>query len=120
MLAEAAHLTGAAPAKEPVEAALAITGLDPVLLTDGRQEMGKPEIVMTHKGYRYQFVSEPNRVRFAADPAAFAIQNETCPVVPGAGIDPGQFMVYRKRIYAFATPDCVGELRSRPSAYVKE
>jgi YHS domain-containing protein len=121
MLAEAAHLTEAAAATaEPAEGTLAVKGLDPVLLTDGRQELGKPEIVMSHNGYRYQFVSEPNRVRFAADPPAFAIQNQTCPVVPGAPIDPAAFIVYKKRIYAFATPDCVGQFRNRPADYVKE
>jgi hypothetical protein len=37
--------------------------------------MGKPEIVETHGAYRYQFVSEPNRARFAADPETFAAES---------------------------------------------
>ena len=60
---------------EPVNAAetttLALKGLDPVLLVDGREEKGKPEIVASHGSYRYQFVSEPNRAKFAADPEKF-------------------------------------------------
>jgi Cytochrome P460 len=79
LLAEAAHLTAdATPASSPAPAAasttLALRGLDPVLLTDGREEMGKPEIIASHAGYRYQFVSEPNRAKFAADPKRFSIQ----------------------------------------------
>jgi hypothetical protein len=69
LLAEAANVKVGAAAHEP--AALAIAGLDPVMLAMGREEMGKPEIVETHGAYRYQFVSEPNRARFAADPDRF-------------------------------------------------
>jgi hypothetical protein len=81
LLAEAAHLTAVATpvsqASEPgrpvaalthdvvstvATTTLALKGLDPVLLIDGREEMGKPEIVASHESYRYQFISEPNRV----------------------------------------------------------
>jgi Cytochrome P460 len=138
LLAEAAHLTAAAipgtpanaserlaatPAGRSIPAAttttLALTGLDPVQLIDGREEMGKPEIVASHGPYRYQFVSEPHRARFAADPAAFSIQNATCPVVPGASVDPALFAVHEKRIYAFATSDCVERFKGRPAEFVK-
>jgi YHS domain-containing protein len=98
---------------------LAVRGLDPVLLVAGREEMGKPEIVASHKGYRYQFVSEPNRVAFDKEPQKYSIHNETCPVVPGAPIDPELFVVYEGKIYGFATTDCVGEFKSQPAAFVK-
>jgi YHS domain-containing protein len=141
LLAEAAHLTAdatpAPPANEPTRIAaaapvsspatllpaaasttLALRGLDPILLTDGREEMGKPEIIASHAGYRYQFVSEPNRAKFAADPARFSIQNETCPVVPGAPIDPAIFAVHDARIYAFAMTDCLERFKAGPSEFV--
>src|SRR5207244_6006511 len=61
----------AAPARAPaVEARsasgspVAVGGLDPVLLVEGREERGKPEIVAEYGGYRYFFVSEPDRVQF--------------------------------------------------------
>jgi len=74
LLAEAANIKVDAAAHEP--AALAIGGLDPVMLVIGREEMGKPEIVETHGSLRYQFVSEPNRARFAADPDKFAAESK--------------------------------------------
>ena len=80
--------------------------------------MGKPEIVASHGAYRYQFVSEPNRARFAAEPARYSIQNSTCLVVPGAAVDPTLFAVHEKRIYAFATSDCIDRFKSRPSDFV--
>jgi hypothetical protein len=136
LLAEAAHLTAAmnaAPATEiprpapapggtqAAEAAtttLALKGLDPIALTEGREEMGKPEIIASHGPYRYQFVSEPNRARFVADPARSSIQNTTCSAVPGAPTDPALFAVYEKVIYSFATPDCVERFKDRPADYV--
>ncbi len=98
---------------------LAIKGLDPVLLVAGQEEMGKPEIIAIHKGYQYQFVSEPNRARFGSDPQKYSIQNESCPVVIGAPVDPSLFAVHEGKIYGFATADCVQEFKSRPSEYVK-
>jgi YHS domain-containing protein len=138
LLAEAAHLTAAAtPGSQATElgrpaaalthdlasavatTTLALKGLDPVLLIDGREEMGKAEIVVSHESYRYQFVSEPNRARFAANPAKFSIQNTTCLVVSGAPVDPSLFAVQEGRIYAFATSDCVDRFKARPGAFVK-
>lgn len=54
------------------ETSLALHGLDPVLLLSGQEEMGKPEIIAVHDGRRYQFVSEPHRAAFAADPQKYA------------------------------------------------
>ena len=78
--------------------ALALGGLDPVLLVDGRSEEGKAELEMQHAGYRYRFVSEPSRSRFAEKPEQFKIQNQTCPVIPGAPINPALVSVHREKI----------------------
>ncbi len=123
------HLQGEAePAREaapaPAEAAaaaqpeVALAGLDPVMLVQGRQEMGKPEIVQAHAGFRYQFASEPNRARFAADPQRYSMANETCPVVPGAAIEPDIFLVHEERIYTFATEGCRAEFEANPAAFL--
>ena len=138
LLAEAAHLTAAvtpgpatnrnrrsaAPPSDATSPAarkttLALNGLDPVLLVEGREEMGKPEIVASVGPYRYQFVSEPNRARFAAEPTGFSIQNSTCLVVPGTPVDPALFAVHEQRIYAFADTQCVQEFKKRPAEFVK-
>jgi len=104
----------------PVGAPLALRGLDPVLLAEGREEAGKAEIVAEHKGHRYQFLSEPTWKRFTAAPDRYAIQNDTCPVVPGAPIDPGLFAVHRGRVYALATEQCVRDFTADPTRYVKD
>ena len=61
---------------------LACAGLDPVMLIEGREEMGKAEIVQDHNGWRYQFASEPNRVAFAADPERYLSRSDVCGVTP--------------------------------------
>ena len=96
-----------------------IKGLDPVLLVTGQEDMGKPEIVASHKGHRYQFVSEPHRATFASDPDKYSIQNEWCPVVIDALIDPSLFAVHEGKIYGFGTAECVQEFKRRPKEYVK-
>lgn len=111
-------LPGVDPSAASSEA-VALRGLDPVLLVAGQEEMGKPEIIAVHKGRRYQFVSEPHRARFASDPQAYAIHNDACPVVPGARVNPALFAVHDGRIYAFASPECVQQFKDNPRAYLK-
>jgi len=73
LLAEAANIKVSAIADHG--ATLALNGLDPIMLAAGRDEMGKPEIVETYGALRYQFVSEPNRARFAEDPGTYVTQS---------------------------------------------
>jgi YHS domain-containing protein len=102
----------------PASASIALRGLDPVMLIEGREERGKPEIEMVHEGYRYQFVSEPTRARFASDPERYSIQNDSCLVVPGVPVDPSLFVVHEARIYGFATEDCVAQFKAAPRGYL--
>ncbi len=119
-LSASAHAQAAAGEQEETPAApLALRGLDPVLLAEGREELGKPEIEMTVGGLRYQFVSEPSRKEFEESPERFEIQNETCPVVAGASIDPSLFSVHENKIYAFATPGCVTSFEASPETYLE-
>lgn len=100
------------------EALLALGGLDPILLTEGREELGKPEIIEIHEGYRYQFVAEPNRARFAEDPDRYGVQNDSCLVVQGAPNNPELWAVHEGRIYLFATPGCVAQFEAAPGDFL--
>ncbi len=112
--------SSAAPlASQDDDATLVLTGLDPVMLTEGSKEQGKPEIIATHEGWRYQFVSESTRARFAADVERYAVQNDTCLVVPGEPTDSRLFVVHDERIYLFATSLCVIRFNVDPEQYVE-
>lgn len=111
---------GPANATETADgAALALEGLDPVLLTEGHEELGKPEIIEEHGDYRYQFVSEPTRARFAADPERYGVQNSTCPVVPGAAVNPDLYAVHDGRIYLFASRPCIESFSENPQSFLE-
>lgn len=108
--------TQATKAREPM---LALRGLDPVALTKGREETGQASTTATHAGYRYQFANEANRTAFTREPGRYAIQNDTCLVVPGATVDPSLFAVHDGRIYGFASSDCVQEFTANANTYLK-
>lgn len=116
--AETRAETGAEMGAETSGPPVAVGGLDPVLLVDGRRELGKPEIIATHGAFTYHFVSEPTRARFAADPERYSIQNDSCLVVPGATLDPDIFAVHEGRIYGFATHDCASDFALEPERYL--
>src|SRR6185503_10449727 len=85
------------------EAPLALGGNDPVRLAGGQTVVGSQELELTQAGLRYRFSTPATRDQFAAEPARYAIQNDTCPVVAGAPADPSIFAVHEGRIYTFAT-----------------
>ncbi len=111
----ATELVAEAPAGVPD---LALDGLDPVLLVDGHAELGKAEIVTTYEGFTYRFVSEPTRARFEEDPERYGFQNDSCPVISGAPIDPSLFAVHGGKLYAFASVNCVRQFEAEPERYV--
>jgi YHS domain-containing protein len=100
------------------ELPLALRGLDPVALVEGKAEPGNSETFATAGPYRYRFASAENRERFLAEPARYSIRNDTCVVFPGAPIDPGIFAVHESRLYSFATSDCVSQFTADPGAFV--
>jgi putative intracellular protease/amidase/YHS domain-containing protein len=113
-----AALAAVAAAMAAEEAPLALAGNDPVLLTAGETVAGREDLVATHEGLRYRFAGAETRDRFVAEPDRYAIQNESCPVVPGASPDPSIFAVHEGRIYTFATPQCKTDFLAAPERYV--
>jgi len=97
---------------------VALEGLDPVLLIEGQEELGKPEIVIVHGGYTWQFVSEPTRARFEAHPERYSFRNDSCPVVAGAPIDPALFTVHEGRLYGFASSGCISDFTAEPERFL--
>lgn len=101
-----------------LETAAALSGLDPVALTQGKELQGKKEIFVDHKGYRYLFASQKNRKRFGKTPERYRIQNQFCPVEPTAPGRPDLFAVHDQKIYIFATPACIEQFEAAPESYL--
>jgi YHS domain-containing protein len=115
-LAPALALFGAPP---PVVTAL--LGNDPVVMTEGREEAGKPEITAEWGLYRYRFVSAENKAKFVADPERYAIQygGACANMGPLSGLgDPNRYTLYEGRIYSFASGECKKAFLDNPSAFI--
>jgi putative intracellular protease/amidase len=113
----AGPLPPVATAAEPPP--LALRGLDPVLLIEGKEEKGRSEISSTRARLRYQFVNAANKATFDKDPQRHAIQLDgDCPMHRTAAGLPDIFTVYKGRIYCFACEDCKVAFQENPGRYL--
>lgn len=103
----AASALPAAPARDGAD--LALRGLDPIELIDGREVDGDESLAATHAGYAYRFVSEENRELFLSEPERWGIQwDGACGrmgPLSGRG-HPDRFAVWDGRIWVFASDSC--------------
>jgi putative intracellular protease/amidase/YHS domain-containing protein len=105
-----------APWGKPV----ALKGLDPVLLTEGKEVKGQAELSATRDKFRYVFVDAVNKAKFEKDPARYEIQfHGGCAMMPDTPAQPDLFTVYKGRIYAFACEDCQAAFREKPEKYAQ-
>jgi YHS domain-containing protein len=108
------------PQPQKTEAVVPLTGLDPVMLVQGKELKGKAEFSVTRGQFNYWFANTENKATFEKDPARYEIQGDgSCAVVPDAKADPDRYIVYKGRIYIFATSDCVEEFKASPDSFAK-
>ena len=102
------------------EAVVPLKGLDPVMLAKGKEVKGDASLAVTRGGFRYLFSTAANKALFEKEPKLYEIQmGGSCPVVPGAEGDPDRFVVYKERIYIFASDGCVDSFKANPEEFVK-
>jgi putative intracellular protease/amidase/YHS domain-containing protein len=100
---------------------LALKGLDPVALTEGKEVKGQAEFSVVRDGLRYRFVDAANKARFEKDAERYAIQGhgQCATMADGTRAQPGVFTVYKGRIYAFGCEDCQAAFQKEPEKYVR-
>lgn len=102
-------------------ATLCLTGNDPVELVAGKEVPGKPAISTDFEGYRYQFATEENRMRFVGDPERYGVQiGGACGnmgPLSGRG-SPTRWAVFEGRIWLFASEPCRRAFLAQPDAFV--
>lgn len=110
--------SGVARAQAP--AAEALDGLDPVLLVQGREVSGKPEIKIERGGFVYLFSSPETRATFEGDPARYEIQLGGMCARMGGGArgNPADFYVHDGRIYVFGSDECHKRFIAAPAKYI--
>jgi putative intracellular protease/amidase/YHS domain-containing protein len=100
---------------------VALKGLDPVLLTEGKETKGQGEFSVTREGFRYLFVDAANKAKFEKDPERYEIQfHGKCAMMPEAPAQPDLFTVYKGRIYAFGSDACQASFQEQPEKYVHQ
>jgi YHS domain-containing protein len=108
-----------AKSQSKTEALLALKGLDPVQLVEGKEAKGEENLSVSYKGFKYLFANADDKAQFEKEPKRFEIQlSGECPVVPGAEGNPEIFAVYKEHIYIFASNNCLTSFKEDPKKFV--
>jgi len=102
---------------------LALQGRDPIELARGVDVRGFPSFHATYGAFRYHFVTEANRRKFAADPEAHGLQiGGACGSMgPLSGRGQGAiFSVVDGKIWQFASLQCQSTFLKNPPGYLEE
>jgi len=112
-------LSSNAFAQSKSESSAALKGFDPVMLAQGQEAKGDEKLSINHKGFKYLFTNAENKDRFEKESKRFEIQLDgECPMAPGTEGNPDIFAVYNKRIYIFASEQCLESFKVDPKKYV--
>lgn len=99
---------------------VALEGLDPVMLVEGKESLGKTSITVTRGSFQYFFASEDNRAKFQGEPERYEIQlgGACARMGPQVGGNPDLFSVHNGRIYIFGSSDCKQNFDAAPTKYL--
>jgi YHS domain-containing protein len=102
------------------QAALALDGVDPVLLVQGKEVLGNTKISVIRKGFEYLFSTEENKALFEKSPEKYEIQLEgSCARMgPQVGGNPETYSVYQGHIYIFGSEPCKKLFDATPEKYL--
>jgi YHS domain-containing protein len=109
--------TAGAQTPAPAEA---LEGLDPVLLTQGKEVAGQDTLAVVHGRLKYFFSAAETKAAFEKDPQRYAVQLEgTCARMgPGVVGNPNLYSVHDGRIYLLGSPVCKDRFEAAPVKYL--
>ncbi len=98
----------------------ALEGLDPVLLTQGKEMQGLESVTLERGRFLYQFVSLANKAKFQQHPEQYEIQLDGSCARMGAPTNgqPDAYFVYKNRIYIFGSSECYRRFSQNPTKYL--
>jgi YHS domain-containing protein len=112
----------AARAQTPAsETVIPLEGLDPVMLSQGKEVQGDMKYKVTRGRFQYLFASAENKATFEKDPSRYEIQLDGHCARMGAptGGNPDLFYVHNGRIYVFGSEECQTLFKSAPEKYLE-
>lgn len=121
MVVSAAAALPAAQQGGPAVVVVPLEGLDPVLLTRGKEVQGDEQFAVTRGRFRYLFADAGTRAEFEREPSRYEIQlGGTCARMgPSTLGNPDLFHVHRGRIYLLGSPACLTMFKAAPESFLE-
>ena len=103
------------------ETVIPLEGLDPVMLSQGKEVQGDTKFTVTRGQFQYLFASAENKATFEKDPARYEIQlNGHCARMGApTGANPDLYYVHNGRIYIFGSEECQTLFKAAPEKYLE-
>lgn len=115
-------LTAIASAQSPTaDTLIPLEGLDPVMLSQGKEVQGDMKYKVTRGRFQYLFANEENKSTFEKDPSKYEIQLDGHCARMGAPTtgDPDLYAVHNGRIYIFGSEECQTRFKATPEKYLE-
>ena len=103
------------------ETLIPLEGLDPVMLSQGKEVQGDMKYSIKRGQFQYLFANAENKATFEKDPARYEIQlNGHCARMgaPTSG-NPDLYTVHNGRIYIFGSEECLTLFKAAPEKYLE-
>ena len=103
------------------ETLIPLEGLDPVMLSQGKEVQGDMKYKVTRGRFQYLFANEENKAAFEKDPSQYEIQLDGHCARMGAPAtgDPDLYAVHKGRIYIFGSAECQTLFKAAPEKYLE-
>src|SRR5919112_2063651 len=103
------------------DANISLEGLDPVMLTQGKEVQGDMKYRVTRGQFQYLFANPENKATFEKDPSRYEIQLDGHCARMGAptSADPDLYTVHNGRIYIFGSEECQTLFKATTEKYLE-
>ena len=111
----------AARAQASSETVIPLEGLDPVMLSQGKEVQGDTKFKVTRGKFQYIFANAENKATFEKDPSRYEIQLDGHCARMGAptGGNADLYYVHNGRIYIFGSEECQTLFKATPEKYLE-
>jgi len=106
---------------QSTETVIPLEGLDPVMLSQGKEVQGDVKFKVTRGQFQYLFATAENKATFEKDPSRYEIQlGGHCARMgaPTTG-NPDLYFVHNGRIYIFGSEECQTLFKTAPEKYLE-
>ena len=109
---------GSSPSSETV---IPLEGLDPVMLSQGKEVQGDMKFKVTRGRFQYLFANAENKATFEKDPSRYEIQLDGHCARMGAPTNgnPDLYATHNGRIYIFGSEECQTLFKATPEKYLE-